>query len=135
MRLRTLVPWVREWALPEMHAGIPEMGAVDAWIEVLTMTEELKLDGKDDCGWAADIAKFFDQVRRGLVYRIKAAGMPQPILDAYRAYLENLLVYNCLAGGIGRPTGDYVAYRKVAHFLWRRWPSLCGLGNIDEKHT
>ena len=104
MRLRALEPWVRDWALHEMHAGIPEMGAVDAWIEMLTMTEELKLDGKDYCGGAADIAKFFDQVRRDLVYRIaEAAGMPRPILQAYRGYLENLLVYNCLAGGIGKP--------------------------------
>ena len=30
MRLRSCEPWIREWALPEMHAGVPEMGAVDA---------------------------------------------------------------------------------------------------------
>ena len=29
--------------------------------------------------------------------------MPQPILTAYKNYLENMYVYNCLAGGIGRP--------------------------------
>ena len=59
MRLECMSPWIREWALPEMHAGIPEMGAVDAWHEV------------------SDIAKFFDQIRRDLVFRIcKAAGMP-----------------------------------------------------------
>ena len=82
MRLRTLEPWVREWALPEMHAGIPEMGAVDAWIEVLTMTEELKLDGKDYCGGAADIAKFFDQVRRDFVYRIAKAADTTALREA-----------------------------------------------------
>ena len=26
LRLRCLEPWVREWALPEMHAGVPELG-------------------------------------------------------------------------------------------------------------
>lgn len=29
--------------------------------------------------------------------------MPEPVLTAYEAYLENLLVYNCLAGGVGEP--------------------------------
>ena len=56
------------------------------------------------CGGVADIAKFFDQVRRDIVYKIAAAaGIPPTILTAYRAYIENLLLYNCLAGGIGRP--------------------------------
>ena len=63
MRLRHLEPWVREWALPEMHAGVPEMGAVDAWMQVMTELESFKLDGKHYCGGAADIAKFFDQIR------------------------------------------------------------------------
>ena len=55
--------------------------------------------------WAvADIAKFFDQIRRTLVYAmVRAAGMPEGILAAYQAYFENLQVYNCLAGGIGQP--------------------------------
>ena len=70
MRLRSLEPWVRQWALPEMHAGIPEMGAVDAWMQVLANIEDLKLDGQHYCGGTADIAKFFDQVRRQLVYTI-----------------------------------------------------------------
>ena len=29
--------------------------------------------------------------------------MPKPIVRAYKTYLENLQVYNCLAGGIGTP--------------------------------
>ena len=55
MRLQSLEPWVREWALPEMHAGVPELGAVDAWMEVLAVLEDLKLDQKHYCGGAADI--------------------------------------------------------------------------------
>ena len=29
--------------------------------------------------------------------------MPQPVMTAYISYLDNLYVYNCLAGGVGRP--------------------------------
>ena len=52
----------------------------------------------------ADIAKFFDQIRRDLVYKTcKAAGMPKGVLQAYQAYTETLKVYNCVAGGMGTP--------------------------------
>ena len=87
-----------------MHAGVPEMGAVDAWHDVLSSVEEMKLNGTPYCGGVADIAKFFDQLRRKLVYiMLSYAGMPNRILAAYKAFLENMLIYNCLAGGMGRP--------------------------------
>lgn len=90
--------------MPEMYAGIPEMGAVDAWMDVTATLEDHKLDHTHYCGGAADIAKFFDHIRRSLVYRIVGvSGMPQPVLTAYESYLENLLVYNCFAGGVGEP--------------------------------
>ena len=39
-----------------------------------------------------------------MVYEMaKAAGMPPCILRAYQAYIENMKVYNCLAGGMGTP--------------------------------
>ena len=80
------------------------MGAVDAWYEVLTTLEGYKLEGKHFVGGVADIAKFFDQIRRQLVYQTcKAAGMPTGVLRAYGAYLENLKVYNRVAGGMGTP--------------------------------
>ena len=50
MRLKSCEPWLLEWALPEMHAGVPEMGAVDAWHEVLTTLEDHKLNGKHFAG-------------------------------------------------------------------------------------
>lgn len=104
MRLECMSPWLREWALPEMHAGIPEMGAVDAWCEVLTTLEDHTLNGNHFVGGVADIAKFFDQIRRGLVFRTcRVAGMPTGVLTAYGNYLENLKVYNCVAGGMGTP--------------------------------
>ena len=91
MRLTEIEPWVRAWALPEMYAGIPEMGAVDAWMDVTATLEDHKLDHTHYCGGTADIAKFFDQIRSS-VYRIAgASGMPQLVLTAYESYLENLL--------------------------------------------
>ena len=85
-----------------MFAGVPGMGAVDAWHQALTTIEELKLEGKAYCGGVADIAKFFDQIRRRLVYQLAAAaGIPPPILTACQAYIDNLCVYNALAGGVG----------------------------------
>ena len=73
-------------------------------MDVCSLLEDLKLGQKHYCGSTADIAKFFDQVRRQLVYHIaRAAGMPQPVLIAYQNYLDNLMVYKCLAGDIGRP--------------------------------
>ena len=104
MRLRHLQPWVDSWMEPEMHAGVPEMGAVDAWHTALALIEQLKLDGTPFCGGVADIAKFFDQIRRKVVYIIaRFAGMPTRIITPYSNFLENLLLYNCLAGGVGTP--------------------------------
>ena len=45
MRLADMDSWVQSWALPEMFAGVSGRGAVDAWYEVLTRIESLKLDG------------------------------------------------------------------------------------------
>ena len=90
--------------MPEMHVGIPEMGSVDAWHEVLTTLEDYKINGKHFVGGVADIAKFFDQIRRDPVFRTcKVAGMLTGVLQAYEPYLGNLKVYNCVAGGMGAP--------------------------------
>ena len=66
-----------------MHAGVPEIGTVDAWHEPLTTLEEHKRKGKQLVGGVADIAKFFDQIRGDLVFRIcRAAGMPEGVVQA-----------------------------------------------------
>ena len=96
--------WVAFWALDEMYAGIPGKGAVDAWHEALAKMENLKLDDKNYCGAVVDIAKFFDQIRRNLVAKVaEVAGMPKGIAGAYMRHLEELNMYNCLAGGLGEP--------------------------------
>ena len=68
MKLRSMEEWINIWALPEMHAGVPEMGAVDAWHKALTEIEELKMDDTPFSGGVVDIANFFDQIRRTVVY-------------------------------------------------------------------
>ena len=70
MRLATMEEWIGSWALPEMHAGVPEVGAVDAWHKALIDIDEMKINGAPFCGGVVDIAKFFGPVRRGSVYRM-----------------------------------------------------------------
>ena len=41
--------WISTWALPEMHAGVLELGAVDAWHKALAEIEELKLTSTPFC--------------------------------------------------------------------------------------
>ena len=104
MRLEDLQGWITQWATPEMYAGIPGMGATDAWYDALVFIEEAKIEEEELCGGVADIMKFFDQIVRGVVYHLaEAAGMPMGILQAYTAFAENLNLYNCLAGGVGTP--------------------------------
>ena len=104
LRLKDLQEWVQHWGLEEMYAGIPGRGAMDAWHEALTEVEEMKMMNTDFCGGVADIMKFFDQIPRRIVYNLLAvAGIPKPILAAYAAFLEDLMVHNVLAGGVGTP--------------------------------
>ena len=85
-----------------MYAGIPGMGATDAWHEAATLLEEMKLDGQGFCVGVADIAKFFDQIVRPLVYCLaRTAGMPLKVLTAYQTFLEQMLVLNTLERGHG----------------------------------
>ena len=70
LRLTDMQGWINTWSLPEMHAGVPGLGATDAWCEVLTEIEDLKLQNKAFCGGVADIMKFFDQIIKLMVYRL-----------------------------------------------------------------
>ena len=101
-RLRTLAPWIDEWKLDAIFAGVPGQGAQDAWY-LMAMTFELNLlIGKIITGGAVDIKKAFDQINRILVSLIlRLAGMPTRIIDAYMRFHDNLRVYNGIAGGFG----------------------------------
>ena len=80
------------------------MGAVDACHKALTDIEELKMTSTPCCGGVADIAKFFAQRIREVVYTMAAySDMPAIGPAAYKAHLEGLLLYNCIAGGVGTP--------------------------------
>ena len=66
MRLEDLKDWIDTWQLSEMYAEVGGKGVVDAWHDALTRIEEYKLTDQHFCGAVADIAKFFDQIRREL---------------------------------------------------------------------
>ena len=119
MRLADMDMWVQCWALPETYAGVPGKGAVDAWYEVPTKTLTMKLNGKEHCGGVADIAKFFDQIRRPLIYKLaEAAGMPPKVLRAYRGYLEISTTIMPWQEESESPIGKSVAYHRGARSQW-----------------
>ena len=86
-----------------MYAGVPGMGATDAWHEAAVLLEQHKLQDVGFCGGVADIAIFFDMIVRPLVYKLaEIAGMPKRILTAYTNFLEQMLVLNALEGRNGQ---------------------------------
>ena len=98
MRLADMQSWISTWMLPEMHAGIPGVGAVDAWYDVLIDLESHKLEGKEFSGSVADIAKFFDQILRLAMYRIvEVVGVSKRVLQRLECQ-QKLLNRNCLEG-------------------------------------
>ncbi len=50
MRLRDMEQWISTWALPEMYAGIPGQGAIDAWFSLLLELELKEHQGTPYCG-------------------------------------------------------------------------------------
>ena len=107
IRLAHLQPWIEEWNLPEIYAGIEGKGAADAAYATAMEIEYCRISGTKYSGGAADIYKCFDQVRREIVYDLlKAAGTPQQILHAYRDFQEHLVVRNTIAGGWVSPTSN-----------------------------
>ena len=87
-----------------MYAGVPGRGAADASYHTALVIENCTLKGEELTGGAADIYKCFGQIDRTLLYRIlEEAGMPKGVMNAYRNFLENLEVYNTVAGGLGQP--------------------------------
>ena len=128
-RLRHLTPWVEDWRTEEMYAGVPGRGAADASYHTALVIENCTLKGEELTGGAADIYKRFDQIDRTLLYRLlEEAGMPKGVMNAYRNFLENLEVYNTVAGGLGQPytkpasipQGDPLSMMVVA-LLLRAW--------------
>lgn len=87
-----------------MFAGVPEVGADDAWWETALDFEKHHLTGTASSGAGVDVFKCFHQLVRDLVYRIaEVAGMPRKVLSTYRRYQEGLKTRNAVAGGLGTP--------------------------------
>ena len=107
LRLIDLEEWVEDWRENEMFAGTKGQGAADGAYEAGITIELCKLLNVEYTGGAADIYKCFDQMDRSLLYELlKIGGMPDRIRDTYASYLENMVVHNTVAGGVGEP------YRK-----------------------
>ena len=113
-RLAQLEPWVDEWCMEEMYAGVGGQGAADAAYASAVLLEHCKLRGMDVSGGAAAIFKYFDQVNRTLVYEIlEKAGIPKRILQAYNGFQETLRAYFIIAGVSGKPTQNPPVCRKA----------------------
>ena len=103
-RLWCLGSWVEARDIPELNAGVPGRGAEDAWYTRGIAIEYARCMGYAVSGGVVDIAKCFDQVSRLLVQSILLiGGMPRPVVGAYIRFHDNLLVYNMVAGNLGRP--------------------------------
>ena len=85
VRLSHLAPWIKEWQLDGMFAGVEGRGAADAVYNTAFRVKLCKLLGEDFAIAAADIYKRFDQIQRELLYDfLKKAGMPSGIIQAYQ---------------------------------------------------
>ena len=128
-RLRHLPPWIAEWAMPEMHAGVEGRGAQDVAYNTALLTEWCQAMNLDLTGGAADIFKCFDQLSRPLIYAIlEKAGVRPRVLETCRKFIGSLTTYNTVAGGLGEaytkptsiPQGDPFSMLIVAVIL-RAW--------------
>lgn len=132
MRLRALEPWAGEWVMPEMYAGVAQQTTVEATYQVMADLENPTLEGTPFCGAAVDIFTLFGQILRNLFYLLlEVAGMPKEVLETYRRFLEGLVTYNLVAGGLGHglkrrceiPQGCPFSMMPVA-MLMRPWIGL-----------
>ena len=68
VRLKHLAPWVQQWQLEGMFAGVEGKGAADAVCNTALRVELCNLLGEDFAGAAADISKCFDQIQHAFLY-------------------------------------------------------------------
>ena len=102
--LARLNGWIKLWATPEIFAGVPGLGASDAWYCTSIEIEYQRCCGRHLTGGAADILKCFDQIVPSLALALlRKAGMPALVLRTYAEFLTNLVIYNALVGGLGKP--------------------------------
>ena len=91
VRSRDLEGWTQKWALTNMFAGVPGVGAEEGWYLTQIALETQRLQGKQISAGSIDVFKCFDQLSRKLIYALaKEAGMPRKVVNAYYAYIDNL---------------------------------------------
>ena len=92
VRMKNLEGWIKTWAEDNMFAGVPGVGAEDAWYLTSLDFEYLRAKGNQITAGSIDIYKCLDQLVRPLIYKLaEAAGMPMQILATYRSYLEQMM--------------------------------------------
>eukprot|EP00973_Karenia_brevis_P002624 357756-Karenia_brevis.AAC.1 len=86
-----------------MFGGMEGVGAEDAWY---TTSLEKELCAVQNCpfvGGSVDLFKCFDPIVRPLLYIVLLiSGLPFQILVPYINFLENLNLYNSVAGTLGQ---------------------------------
>ena len=85
-----------------MFAGIAGMPAEEVWYSTAIQIERARMLGQPATGAPVDIHKCFDQLVREHVYHVlEEADCPEPLLVAYKVFLENLVVHNFVNGHVG----------------------------------
>ena len=103
LRLKNCTPWVQQWQMEHMFAGVLGYSAEDAAYGTAIEIEDLNAQETPYTGAIADIFKCFDQVCRELITTLlRRAGFPERILQPYMSMLSNLVVRNAFAGHIGK---------------------------------
>ena len=88
------------WFTKDMFAGGPGVGAEDAWYMTAIDNEHLWATSQEFSAGATDLFKCFDQLDRNLIYKLlETAGAPPQFINTYKAHLDNLDIYNAVAGG------------------------------------
>ena len=89
-----------------MFAGVWKARGEDAWRLKSRSREEADPGKEDVSGDMADVFKCFDQILRELLQELlEVGGMPDRVLKPYLRYIQNLRLYNDVAGSIGQPYG------------------------------
>ncbi len=139
VRVKNLEDWVRKWQDEKMFAGVPGVGAAEAWYTMALLFEGLRLKGIKVSGGTIDVYKCFDQLLRPLIDELAAkAGMPSKIRAAYIKFIENMIIQMQVGATLGKehhhrcsiPQGCPFSMMMVA-LLMRPWIKLMEAHNVE----
>ena len=106
---------------------------MDAWYKSALSIEEALLNHLQVAGASVDVLKCFDQINRPLMYHLLSLrGFPKRILHAYSNFMEQHVVHNAVAGGLGEAHRHHVSIPQgcpwsmtFVGFLTRPWVLKC----------